>query len=284
MRTMAIEDALIWAYRDELPKNPRPRGPMMPERGWAEVDAFGEVLTVIDEPVNRFGVVEDYLAQSAAHPDALAINEAVLRMDAEMDVIFPDDWSPISDLGDLGDLGTEAVRQALSKLKLAAAVRGRTLRWTPAVVVRRAAIFARDPEWDVFPPEVVLVKGAKGQPRWFREITVPDPNNDGATYTVEVDGFDRERRRPFEGAYQKQVLEPCPVAGIVDRAIYEIWRAAMDTLFSNLDGRLQAIRLTASRRPYRPWEGDEALPPQVLYAVGNQSALTRGQIETSGAA
>lgn len=283
-RTMAIEDALIWTYRDELPKTPRLRtGPMLPERAWASVEEFAELLTVIDEPVNGFGVLEDGRATVGPHPDALAIHAAVVRLGAEMEVTFPPDWSPISDLGDLGELGDLAVAKAVHDLQAARVIHGNRLRWSPQVVVVRAAIIARDPDWEIEPVEVVEVKSF-GKPKWFRMVTIPDPYCEGSSYSYETDGYDPKRKRPFPDAYKKATLDHDLASGIVDRAVYEIWRAALDLLFEELQGTLESITLTPSTRPWRPWEGDEPAGPRVLLAESGGACVTSNLNQTSGAA
>lgn len=264
MRQMAIEDVLIWAFRDELPKAGRLRkGPLLPAAVWQAVEAVGELGTVVDAPVNRYGVVADNLAGSLPHPDAVVVAEAVAALDATMALVWPADWDPIADLGDLGGLKVGEIARAVEVLTSARPVPGRELTWMPATVVRRQAILARPPEWRIDPPAVVPETNGRGGPRWRRLVEMADPYRDGGTVVHEVDGFDKVARRPFPDAFRRDVLEPSITGGIVDRAVWEIWRAALDVLAEDLDGALSSVVVLPSRQPRRPWDGDEPAGPLV---------------------
>lgn len=263
MRTMMIEQALRWAYREELPKSPALGDRLTPAcfpRGWEEVEHFGDYLALIDEPVpmNRFGLVADFTADEGPHPDAVLIHEAVTALDA-CPLSVPDDWYPLTDMGDLGDLGREAVARALDRIAPVGRDGERWMRAKPAALIQKHAILGGEPDWEGDTVERRTVS-EHGKPLWFqREQVQISPADDthgiaAQFITVEVDGFDRQRRRPRAGSYQKQELFPNPLHLIIHRAEYQVWRMALDSLVDEIAGQLRSLRVAASQRPQCPWE------------------------------
>lgn len=244
-RILTIEQALRWAYRDELPKA-RPDGGHNLGRvasSYAPVTRFGELLTVIDE--NPFGVLHDPSALGAPHPDALVIAAAVDGL-AGLVIDIPDDWQPWRDLGELGDMGEAARRQALDKV--------RAMRLEPRRLVRAFAILRDPPDWCAERPMIRYVSGpgGGGKPRWFRRVMY-----DGRE--IEVDGFNPRSRRPYDDAYRKMYLDPDPVQAGIWRAEWQVWVAALDLLTIDLEGQLESIDLRPSGRSLVPWEAPERL-------------------------
>lgn len=259
---MPIEDLLRWAYRDELPKDDAPSHIDMPGYGgaWGGIERYGELMTLVDEPVNCWGVVPNFLAGGRPHPDAVAIGEAVMDLDAYT-LDLPEDWSPLSDMPDLGALGEGAIGRAVDRATtLGADGRTRRLKTSPSFLIRRCAILA-PPDWHGETPEVKLVTGANGKARWFRRSVIV---SDVGPYECEVNGFNERRRRPYDDAYQKSYLDPDPMAVAVARAEYEVWHAALDLLVIELDGVLDAHQALATNHPARPWEGEEGRIPRIL--------------------
>lgn len=264
MRTMTIEQALRWAYREELPKSPSLGDRLTPAcfpRGWEEVEHFGDYLALIDEPVplNRFGLVADFTADEGPHPDAVTIHEAVNALDA-FPVDVPDDWYPLADMGDLGDLGREAVARALDRIAPVGRDGERWMRAKPAALIQKHAILGGEPDWEGDAPEIRFVAAPNGEMLWFRmEDVVVRPADEkrglpAELMRVEVDGRNRRTKRPYVDAYRKMYLSPDPAPIVVHRAEYQMWRAALDSLVDELAGRLLSVRVAASHLPQCPWE------------------------------
>jgi hypothetical protein len=250
MRQMTIEDAVRWAYREELPKQDRPipiraLGPKEPASPAGQVDKVAETWAL---PDNAFGVVVDPSATCEPHADALAIHAAVTALD-DVRATIPPEWSADVDLHGLDDHVQARVIDGLTVLEADGA---RTLRMRPSMIVRTVAILGL-PDMIVDVPELKVERGANGKPRWFRRLSAVDAL--GLPYEVEVDGFDQKARRPFPDAYQRRFLDPDPVPSLVNRARGELWRAAMDLLFEDLIGALSSIVLLPCAWPERPWEG-----------------------------
>lgn len=251
MRQMTIEDAVRWAYREELPKSPRPMAgyalPAMPSSPGAVVDMVAETWAL---PDNAFGVVADPGATGEPHADALAIHAAVTALD-DVRAVMPSEWSAAGDV-DLHGLDDAVQSRVIEGLTVLEADGARTLRMRPSMIVRTVAILGL-PDMVVDSPELKVERGANGKPKWFRRVSAIDAL--GFPYEVETDGFDPKARRPFPDAYQRKFLDPDPVPSLVNRARGELWRAAMELLFEDLQGALSSIVLLPCAWPERPWEG-----------------------------
>lgn len=269
MRTMTIEQALRWAYREELPKSPSLGDRLTPAcfpRGWEEVEHFGDYLALIDEPVplNRFGLVADFTADDGPHPDAVTIHEAVNALDA-FPVDVPDDWYPLADMGDLGDLGREAVARALDRIAPVGRGGERWMRAKPAALVQKHAILGGEPDWEGEPVGIRDVRSSNGDKKWFRRQQVlvsPESKSLGIPaefITVEVDGYNHTAKRPYADAYRKAELYPDPVPLIIHRAEYQLWSTALESLCGDLAGCLQALRITGSHQSRHPWESAQGV-------------------------
>lgn len=262
MKKMPIEDLLRWAYRDELPKEAGDRrvgGPMSYGSMFGRISEYSELLTLVDAPPNRWGVVPFAGTNVMPHPDAVAIGEAVQALDA-WTLDLPDDWSPLSDMPDLGTLGAGAVGRAVERATVTGDDgRTRRLKTSPSFLLRRCAILA-PPDWHGETPEVKL-EMSHGKPRWFRRIVI---QGDAGGYECEVDGYNARRKRPYDDAYQKSYLDPDPTDVAVARAEYEVWHAALELLVIELDGVLSEHVALATNHPARPWEGEEGRVARIL--------------------
>ena len=245
---MPADKAAEWAWRDELPKAPRHVGPDGFLSAWKAVAGYGETLAPIDGGLNRFGLVPDFGAGDAPHPDAVALYQAVAALD-EWEIDLPEDWSVAPELDGFPSLGGKAVAAALRRAR----------RPVSAIVANRA-IMGLDPMTMTVGETVVdHERDASGRERWFvrREVwTVTSYNADGsertALETIEVPGLDK-RRRPLPGAYRKPFLDPNPVDAIVARIEHEIWHAALTIVAGELACRLETIDLASPETPARPW-------------------------------
>src|SRR5689334_12692725 len=99
MKRLDIEAFMRWAYVQELPKAQAVLSltPAGFGGAWGGVSRYGELLTVIDAPENRWGVVPDLFATTLPHPDAEVVGAAVQALD-HFDIDLPDDWNPLGDM------------------------------------------------------------------------------------------------------------------------------------------------------------------------------------------
>lgn len=265
MRVMGIEQALRWAYVDELPKAPSLSERLTPAkwpRGWESVEHFGDYLAVVDispRPENAFGLAPDFSGADVPHEDAVRIHEAVTELNS-CPVAVPDGWDPLSDMGDLGALGHEAVEHALERIAPVESNGERWMKARPAALIQRHAILGGTPDWEGYPIRRRIVTSLNGESLWFRleEVGV-SPADDklgiASEYiTVEVDGFNRSARRPYRDAYRKEELFPDPAHLIMHRAEYEIWHQSLERLTEVLVGKLKTIIVTPTSHLQRPWE------------------------------
>lgn len=263
MRRMTIEQALRWAYVDELPKDHGRRldaAAFGLRGGWDAVAEFGAHMALVDTtpyPLNAYGLAPDYSAADGPHPDAVRIHEAVVALDDQCAVI-PAGWYPLDDMGDLGALGIEAVERGLSRVAPVGAGGVRVARTKASALIRKHAILGGTPEWRGELPERKPVM-ENGKAKWFVrdriQIAPAEPQKGiAAQYMdVEVDGRDKVSRRPIAGAYRKWALDPDPAPVVESRAEYELWRWALDMLCGELAGGLSDVAVTGVGAPERPW-------------------------------
>ena len=271
-KTIDIEQLLVWAYREELPKAQR-SGPVIASSpgyrpGWDGVSQFGELMAVVDtvDVRNKYGVTPDYSAQSEPHPDALAVHAATARMEG-MTLEVPEGWWPFADMAspeEWGDLGWAVLARALDFVAVIGADGVRQFKGSAAWMVRKHAMMGTAPGWEAEAPQRRMVRGANGRPAWFvrRVIQVVA----GGAMEVEADGYSPVRHRPVYGAYNKWELTPSPFWAACERAEHEVWWSAMAMLAEDLAESLTMYRVTGPNRPARPWEGGRA-KPRILQAL-----------------
>ncbi|MDR6952306.1 hypothetical protein J2X65_001661 [Ancylobacter sp. 3268] len=278
-----IEQLLVWAYREELPKeaNPVPSLSLAAAAGWAGVSRYGELLTVIDgaDVRNRWGVTPDRTAQCAPHADAIAVAEAVADLDGLV-IEAPVGWWPFGDMASpdaWGDVGQQVVRDALDRMCVPAAMGALRFKASPSWLVRKYAMVGGVPDWEAEAPEYRMVRGGNGKAKWFVMRSVPQiVGGEVVAYAdCEQDGWSPTRRRPVKGAYNKWELVPSPFYAAVDRAEYEVWHSGLVVLADALRDSLERYRVTGPARPARPWEsgnagGSRVLP--VLHRSGEKGA------------
>lgn len=261
-----IEELLRWTYRDELPRlDDRPSVFAAIRNGWAGVERYGELLTLVDVPTNAYGAVIDLDATRGPDAAALVVADAVQALN-DLDFVIPSDWNPIEDFGDLGPLGPEAVTEALDLMGLTND--SRQARRPMAALMMRQAIMGGAPDWRGDMPSIEVVSDG-GKPLWFRKVFIPLAA--GGDYEVEVDGRDPVARKPYRDAYRKFYLEPSPREAIIGRAEYELWCAALDMLSDELNKRLPDHAIMPHNRPARPWMQPQA-QRRILEDVSLQSA------------
>lgn len=271
MKTMGVEKFLSWAFVHELAKGGGERGTAGAGSAWsalAQVAALGVRIQV----GHRAGDFGGFVVESDPHPDALVAARAVRAL-AALVVDLPPDWGPAGDVLAACPPDLVPVEYAEMVARSAAAARSRIagLRMAEHVValVIAQATLGGAPDWRIEPPKADLVRDSvTGKPAWFIQVT--REIGPGMTETVEL--FGAANGRVLPGAYRKWLLSPDPMPGLLARADYQIWRAAMDIVYadiaSGVHGDLIAHALTPCAEPLAPWDGDAAAPaPRILVAA-----------------
>ena len=284
-KQIAPEDLLRWAYRDELPKAApvgrflRPLGFAQP---WGAVTKTGVLGTDVQEADvrNVYGLAPDMTAQRDPHPDAKLAWIAVQDLD-NLSVSLPVNWNPLADMGELGVKGAAAIDRGLSRVflplrsesKVARQITPRkavvdtvvarverTLTKPISEIIQTAAILA-PPDWHGDKPELRRMTYANGTPRWYRRTMVESENG---SFEVEVDGFDKKKRRPYLDAYPKEYLDPDPVDTVQRRGEYRLWFDALAHLVEELRGRLDDHEVVPTSLSAEPWVEDAVPVPRIL--------------------
>jgi len=273
MLTRTVDEFLTWAFVHELCKGGGENGVAGIGSAWSAISQVATLGVRIAAPLRSsdFGA---FLADDGPHPDAVIAGRAVAAL-GRIVLELPGDWGPVGDLyaaapdilthGEFDALvaaSCERARDSLSRASMA--------RHVVALVIARATIGSA-PDWRIEPPDAVTETGADGRPSWFVRAVRTNPAT-GRDETVELFGYDASRRRPLPGAYRKFRLDPDPFAGIMARADYQIWRAAMDLVFAdlaeNVHGELIANRILPCAAPLAPWEGGTApAAPRILLSA-----------------
>ncbi|TRL35506.1 hypothetical protein [Rhizobium straminoryzae] len=245
MKNIGIEELLRWAFTFELSKVDAGGGASF-SAAWKMTEAVAELGTVIDRTPNSYGVIPGFIEDGEPHPDAVLIGDAVRALDRHgFDI--PDGWNPFPEFDDAHGLIAAEVESVVCELRL----KGDRLAGRHIVsLVISSAVLGRGPEWHMAPPEYQLVT-ANGQPRWFRMKKGRDAFR--RVYWLEVDGFDKKRRRPFPDAYRKYELVAPLRSDVLSRLDWQIWQNALLTLQTTLAGRLSAHRILPFRPFVQPW-------------------------------
>lgn len=254
MKTVTIDELLVWAFVHELPKGGGVDGldsihsawRQLEASSWGKVLGYAELMTLVDRDRPEPGM---WVEQGAPHEDALEVGKAVADL-ARFDVSFPDGWNPVADWQDFDGLTADAVARATERLMLRPA---RSRSAGIASLVISSAVLGRVPDHTAPEPECVIVERG-GYPAWFVRRQSIDAF--GREYSIETDGFNYRSRRPHRGAYHKFVLSPDPTADILGRIDYQIWVAALAQLESVLMNRLIGRKLSFSHRSATPWIED----------------------------
>lgn len=259
MKKMTVEAFLHWAFVQELPKGGGSEGLSSAGSAWAAIEGVSQLGTRIDVTPGDYAH-SGWFEQGEAHPDAVAAGRSVARL-AYAGIGVPDDWNPVRDWTHCGDLEREAVERAIK------AANGRGGPSLVALVVRMA-VLNRAPEFEAPQPRRRFVM-KRGKPAWFVQRAVKDCL--GRKRMIEANGFDAKRQRPLPKAYRRHELASDPVPALMGRADYQLWRAGLDWIFEDLDGRLEAHRLERPAREWWPWEA--AKPAAGAPAAGRVFAV-----------
>lgn len=258
-----IEALLAWAFGEELPKaqiDAQPQGGVAPagtlRSGWDVFRDLADFGTVIDRR-NGFGCVP-LVTGDDPHPDALLVGRTVLAL---RPIVFdvPEGYDLVSDLRLVdGSTLTDAERvDAMDRGLAMVRADAESGRGRMAGIVCRTAMTGRGPGWsDIGRLERKPVRNASGGVAWFRKAMRSDGEG-RPDHEIEIDGFDRVRRRPYPGAYQKTRLVPDPAGLVAERAEYQAYVLTLAHLAAELDGRLASCRVTGPDLSLWPWEADE---------------------------
>ncbi|ERP98288.1 hypothetical protein Q669_24150 [Labrenzia sp. C1B10] len=250
-----IEKLLKWAYCEELPKGARD-GVQSAVAGsnFLAIIELGLLGTRVDTsgraPDRQFSRFDEVV-----HPDAMKVHEAVCSFNF-LDLDLPPDWCPMPELAAFGEHGRNAINGAVNSLTV---MDGQGQRWLQRPVgqlVQTYAIMGGCPDGSCETPELLTVCGEHGGPVWFRLVKHRYYDDGGTRVTAQVeqdDGWDKYRKRPKRGAYQKRYLHPDPHEALVKRGEYQLWLAALGELVEMLGNSLTDYEPVMTPRPAEPW-------------------------------
>jgi len=250
MKTMTIHELLHWAYCQELGKV---GGTMADTSGgysaaWERTQEMAALGTLIDRSPNVFGIVPTSVYEGEPHVDALTVGQFVRKIETVADLAPPSGWQPFPEFDDPHGVIAEEIGTVVSQWWLKGE---RANSAALQALIVRSAVIGRGPDWSAEAPRVVpLMKW--GNPMWFIEKKTKDAL--GRVYAYETDGFDKRKRRPRPGAYQKyRLVEPMRGA-IMARLDWHLWQMALARLANGLANHLIDHRI-AGFIPFRaPWE------------------------------
>lgn len=243
---IGIEKLLQWAFTQELCSKKPAYGAI--ETGTSNFTMIMEIIrlgAVIDRTPNIMAA-SSALEPIEPHIDAQAVRDAVRAL-SERRFEIAEGWNPFPEWADETGLIAENVRHEVDAIKARGeATSGRQI----VALVYTCAILGRGPDWTADKPKVVTVKHA-GKEAWF----VQQKNVDllGRPFMLEVNGYDRKRKRPVRGAYRKQELAEPILGDILSRLEWQLWQDALSVLHKSLHGRLLAHDLLPFVPRRQPW-------------------------------
>jgi hypothetical protein len=260
MKKITIENLLIWAFTQELPKV---GSQTLVTPGFsinAGLERVEELGTLIDETMNRFGVVPGYIYEGDPHPDAVVVGNAVRALDQHTGFDVGEGWNPFPEWDDqLGLIAEEVSRIVRAETVRESGINGRRV----VTLVTIAAVMKTGPDWTADPPKVSMVMRSNGRPAWFVRKKV---RTRAGWEEVEDDGLDRKKQKPMPNAYRKFRLEHSIRSVTVSRMDWQLWQSALEALFDSLSGRLSDHELLPFEPNRHPWIGNSK-PPRVLQVI-----------------
>lgn len=253
MKQIGIVELLEWAYRHELPKAERAGGGMgaAAPSSWGMVYNLGILGTVIDAPLNGYGVVAIGMDEGDPHPDAMKLGAAVAGL-ASARVSIGDGWSPFPEWADADGLVAETVARIRPRL---ASLSGKEIQ---AMLIARA-VLGRKPHWRGDEPGRAMITRS-GKPAWFMKEAGQDAY--GKPVQREVDGLHPRSKRPRPGAYRKYRLTD-DVAGLaIDRFRRTVWALAVRHVAREVAFGLLSHQLSAEVPTLAPWAAVAGLASQ----------------------
>lgn len=247
IRTMTIIEALEWAFQRELPKETAGGGGFGApgqSSSWGMVADFGVLGTVIDAPVNTWGVVPVMDRDEAPHADAVTLASVLRDVARRATVRVPDGWFPFPGWADARGLVRAEIDRVRPRLE-------RTDTAEILALVAGSAVLGRAPAWEgaVEPGERMVARS--GRPAWFMMETGVD--GAGAVWSREVDGRCPKTRRPRAGAYRKYELTESVAGEIRARFDRALWALVLAAVAEAAKPRLEAVSLVSEPLRAEPW-------------------------------
>ncbi|WP_234904077.1 hypothetical protein [Agrobacterium vitis] len=249
MKKMSIEAFLNWAFTKELCKvgSGSNVGLALIPSSWGMIGSYAALGTMIDRSPNAYGVIPDFIEDGLPHADAVRAGEAVMGL-SSFGFDIPQEWCLFPEWSDERGL----VAAEVAKIREEVLIKGDRLAGSHMVsLVTTCAILGRGPDWQADRPLEAMVTSPTGQTRWFALAKAKDAF--GRTYRIETDGYNRRTRRPVKGAYRKYHLTSSIRGAILDRLEWQIWQAALSTLYADLEGDLQAHDILPFVPDLEPW-------------------------------
>lgn len=249
MKKMTIDQLLIWAFTEELPKiGARSEASMSAApSSWNVMSDMIALGTMVDKGPNQYGVVSGFVYGGDPHPDALIVGDAVRGLAAHDGFEVGEGWNPFPEWKDEhGLIAAEVALVAADQMGRSGRLNGRYM----VSLVTSAAILKRGPCWLADEPRVVMM-ARSGKPAWFVKRKMR--NRMGQIVTYEDNGFDERKQRPRPGAYRKYRLAEPIRSAIVARMDWQLWQSALNFLHRRLSAQLSAHDLLAFVPDRTPW-------------------------------
>ncbi|MBS9720190.1 hypothetical protein JYU29_05750 [Tianweitania sp. BSSL-BM11] len=265
MKTMTIEEMLVWAFVNELPKGGGVDGLESRESAWGAMSSGSDMMASFAvlgmKPQTSVGSSYEprgmWFDQGDAHPDALTLGGAVSDL-GRCSVRLPTDWQPLSDWPNtLGLAEAEVDNQAARFQARSETETGRSL----VALVMGTSILGKRPDWSSVPLEARVVERG-GKPAWFVKRTMLD--NFHQPFEIEVDGYNPKSGRPVRGAYRKFELTGNAAGDILARLDWQLWIAALRHLGTVMRAKLVEHRLADFDERMTPWQDVEGSGPIIM--------------------
>jgi len=256
MKKITIEQLLIWAFTEELPKigSKSEVSLSAAPSSWSVMSDMIALGTMVDKGPNRYGVVSGFVYGGEPHADAIAVGDAVRGLAALDGFEIGAGWNPFPEWkDDHGLIAAEVARVVADQTGRSGRLNGRYV----VSLVTSAAILKRGPSWEAQEPKVAKV-GINGNDAWF--IQRKAKTSTGKLYQYEDDGFNHRSRRPFKGAYQKWRLVDPLRSAIVARMDWQLWQSALEELHTRLASVLSHHDLLPFSPDRAPWRTMNARP------------------------
>ena len=250
MRSMSIEDLLIWAFNEELPKVGGKSEAVLSAAPstWAVMSDVIALGTIVDKGPNRYGVVSGFSYEGDPHPDALIVGALVRGLANSGGFEIEEGWNPFPEWSDERGLIASEVRRVVDhELQRGAKLNGRYI----VHLVTTSAILKRGPCWQADEPKQVKI-AVNGKDAWF--VQRKARNGLGKVYTYEDNGFSQRSQRPMKGAYQKWRLTQPLRSAIIGRLDWQLWQSALEALHGQIASQeLSSISVTPFQPDRFPW-------------------------------
>lgn len=262
MKTVTIEELLMWAFVHELPKgggvdglaNANSAWRMLQASSWGKVTAFAELMTLVD--TGPAGGDNFFIEQGAPHDDALEVGGAVAAL-VSCDAVIPPAWQPLADW-EADAVSRPLVEDATARAIERFGLRPRARRGAHLVsLIVGTAVLGKRPDYSAERPKTRMVERG-GKPAWFVKRMMRD--SFGREIEIETTGYSGRSHRPVRGSYRKYEFSHDPVGDIMGRMDWQLWVAALNRLEAGLAGKLIAHRLAPHGLTPAPWCASSAGP------------------------